>query len=143
MAKSKASSAAAATLSSKKSKALKTRTKVHFYRPKTLKLARNPKYQRQAVTTLPKMDAYRVIKAPSNSETSMSNIEDNNTLVFIVDMLSNKRQIKAAVQKLYSLDASKVAKVNTLITPKGTKKAYVKLTPDVDAIEVANKIGLL
>ena len=37
----------------------------------------------------------------------------------------------------------KVLKVNTLIRPDGVKKAYVKLTPDFDALDVANKIGII
>ena len=42
----------------------------------------------------------------------MKKIEEHNTLVFIVDVRSNKRQIKEAVKKLYDVQA---AKVNTLI----------------------------
>jgi len=34
-------------------------------------------------------------------------------------------------------------KVNTLIRPDGSKKAYVRLTSDYDALDVANKIGLI
>ena len=41
----------------------------------------------------------------------MKKIEDNNTLVFIVDKRANKPQIRTAVKKLYDID---VAKVNTL-----------------------------
>ena len=33
--------------------------------------------------------------------------------------------------------------VNTLIRPDGTKKAYVRLTPDHDALDVANRIGII
>ena len=71
---------------------------------------------------------------------SRKKIEDNNTLVFIVDPTSNKYQIKKAVKELYEID---VAKVNTLIRPTGDKKAYVKLAPDFDALDVANKIGII
>uniref|UniRef100_A0A493TGH8 Ribosomal protein L23/L25 N-terminal domain-containing protein n=1 Tax=Anas platyrhynchos platyrhynchos TaxID=8840 RepID=A0A493TGH8_ANAPP len=67
----------------------------------------------------------------------MKKIEDNNTLVFIVDVKANKHQIKQAVKKLYDID---VAKVNTLIRPDGEKKAYVRLAPDYDALDVANKL---
>ncbi|ELK26937.1 60S ribosomal protein L23a [Myotis davidii] len=67
-------------------------------------------------------------------------IEDNNTLVFIVDVKANKHQIKQAVKKLYDID---VAKVNTLIRPDGEKKAYVRLAPDYDALDVANKVSFL
>lgn len=42
----------------------------------------------------------------------MKKIEDNNTLVFIVDTKASKPKIQAAVKKLYDIDA---AKVNTLI----------------------------
>ena len=55
-------------------------------------------------------------------------------------MQANKPQIKSAVKKLYDID---VAKVNTLIRPDGLKKAYVKLAPDYDALDVANKIGII
>ena len=42
----------------------------------------------------------------------MKKIEEHNTLVFLVDIRSNKRQIKDAVKKLWDVQA---AKVNTLI----------------------------
>ena len=64
----------------------------------------------------------------------MKKIEDNHTLVFIVDFKANKHQIKQAVKKLYDID---VAKVNTLIRPDGEKKAYFWLAPDSDALNVA------
>ena len=42
----------------------------------------------------------------------MKKIEEHNTLVFIVDIKANKRQIKDAVKKLYDVQA---VKINTLI----------------------------
>lgn len=93
-------------------KAVKIRTKVHFYKPKTLKLARTPKYERKSVPTRTKLDKYRIIKSPLTTESAMKKIEDNNTLVFVVDLLANKRQIKDAIKSLYDI---KAAKVNTLI----------------------------
>ncbi|KAJ7243718.1 ribosomal protein L23/L15e core domain-containing protein [Mycena rebaudengoi] len=108
----------------------KTRMSVSFHRPKTLRLPRDPKYPRKS---------FRTIVSPLNTESAMKKIEEHNTLVFIVDIKSNKRQIKDAVKKLYDVQA---AKVNTLIRPDGKKKAYVRLTADHDALDVANKIGL-
>ena len=70
----------------------------------------------------------------------MKKIEEHNTLVFIVDLKANKRQIKDAVKKLYDVQT---AKINTLIRPDGKKKAYVRLTADHDALDVANKVRLL
>jgi large subunit ribosomal protein L23Ae len=43
------------------------------------------------------------------TESAMKKIEDNNTLVFIVDILANKPQIKAAVKKMYDVEIQKVA----------------------------------
>ena len=50
--------------------------------------------------------------SPLNTESAMKKIEEHNTLVFIVDLKANKRQIKDAVKKLYDVST---AKVNTLI----------------------------
>ena len=69
----------------------------------------------------------------------MKKIEDN-TLVFVVDVNINKHQLKQAVKKCYNID---VAKVNTLIRPNGEKKAYIYLAPDYDALDVANRIGII
>ncbi|KAF9942657.1 60S ribosomal protein L25 [Mortierella alpina] len=121
-------------------KARKIRTSTTFNRPKTLKLARNPKYARKAVPHVPRLDQYKVLKTPLNTESAMKKIEENNTLVFLVDVKSNKRQIKDAMKKMYDVTA---LKVNTLIRPDGNKKAYIKLTADVDALDVANKIGFI
>ncbi|KAL6052058.1 hypothetical protein STEG23_025852, partial [Scotinomys teguina] len=60
--------------------------------------------------------------------------------VFTVDVKANKHQIQQAVKKLYDTD---VTKVNTLRRPDGEKKAYVWLAPDYDALDVANKIGII
>ena len=49
---------------------------------------------------------------PLNTESAMKKIEEHNTLVFLVDIKANKRQIKDAVKKLWEVQA---AKVNTLI----------------------------
>eukprot|EP01084_Bolivina_argentea_P177172 306436_1 len=115
---------------------VKVRTKVKFYRPKTLKLARKPKYATKSVPSENKMDKFRVIKYPLTTESAMKKIEDHNTLVFIVDLKANKRQIKEAVKSMYKI---KVDKVNTLIRPDALKKAYVHLTADFDALDVANR----
>jgi large subunit ribosomal protein L23Ae len=87
-----------------------------------------------------RLDAFAIVKHPLTTESAMKKIEDTNTLVFIVDIRANKPQIKTAVKKLYNID---VQKVNTLITPNHTKKAYVRLASDYDALDVANKIGII
>ncbi|XP_073837546.1 ribosomal protein L23A [Musca autumnalis] len=118
----------------------KVRTNVHFRRPKTLKLPRNPKYPRKCVPTRNRMDAYNIIKYPLTTEAAMKKIEDNNTLVFLTHLNANKNHIRAAARKLYDI---KVAKVNILVRPDGKKKAYVRLARDYDALDIANKIGII
>lgn len=113
---------------------------MHFRRPTTLKLPRNPKYPRKSVPTRNRMDAYNIIKYPLTTEAAMKKIEDNNTLVFLTHLRANKNHVRAAVRKLYDI---KVAKVNVLIRPDGQKKAYVRLARDYDALDIANKIGII
>uniref|UniRef100_A0A8C0S7I8 Large ribosomal subunit protein uL23 n=2 Tax=Canis lupus TaxID=9612 RepID=A0A8C0S7I8_CANLF len=117
----------------------KIRTSPTFRRPKTLRLQRQPKYPRKSTPRRNKLDHSAIIKFPLTTESAMKKIEDN-TLVFIVDVKANKHQTKQAVKKLYDID---VAKVNTLIRPDGEKKAYVRVAPDYDALDVANKIGII
>ncbi|XP_057643208.1 60S ribosomal protein L23a-like [Chionomys nivalis] len=118
----------------------KIRTWPTFRRPKTLRLRKQSKYPRKSALRRNKLDHYAIIKFPLTTESAMKKIEDNNTLVFIVDVKANKHRIKQAVKKLYDID---VAKVNTFIRPDGEKKAYVWLAPDYDALDVANKTGII
>merc|ERR1712142_410301 len=118
----------------------KVRTSVHFRLPKTLKLARSGLYPRKSTPKAGRMDQFSIIHHPLTTESAMKKIEDNNTLVFITNVRASKPQIKLAVKKLYDIQ---VAKVNTLITPAGLKKAYVRLATDYDALDVANKIGII
>jgi large subunit ribosomal protein L23Ae len=121
-------------------KGTRIHTKVHFYKPKTLQHARKPMYQQKSMPKKNTLDKHSIIKYPLTTESSMKLIEDSNTLVFIVDIKANKRQIKAAVRDLYSIECEKV---NTLITPRGLKKSYVRLSKDYDALDVANRVGVI
>jgi large subunit ribosomal protein L23Ae len=118
-------------------KTKKIRTSTTFHRPKTLELPRTPKYQRKAIHSEPRLNHFAIIRHPLNSESAMKKIEENNTLVFVVNVKANKHQIKEAIKKLYDVDA---LKINTLVRPDGTKKAYVRLSADVDALDTANKV---
>jgi len=118
----------------------KVRTAITFRLPKTLKTARKPKFPRLAVPHRPRMDKFAIIDHPITTESAMKKIEEHNTLVFLVHLRASKPQIKQAVKAMYDVD---VAKVNTLIRPDGYKKAYVRLLPDYDALDVANKIGII
>ena len=49
----------------------------------------------------------------------MKKIEDNNTLVFLVDARATKKQIKDAVKRMYDITCDKV---NTLIRPTAPRR---------------------
>ncbi|ACS34503.1 50S ribosomal protein L23 [Thermococcus gammatolerans] len=85
------------------------------------------------------MDPYKVIIRPLVTEKAVSLIEKENKLTFIVDRKATKQDIKRAVEEMFNV---KVEKVNTLITMKGEKKAYVKLRPEYNASEIAARLGL-
>lgn len=55
-------------------------------------------------------------------------IEDNNTLIFLVNPKTNKHQIKSDVEKKLGI---KVICIKTLNMPDGTKKAFVKLANEL------------
>lgn len=120
----------------------KVRTNVRFYRPKTRTLSSRPKYAR-GTTVLGlanKTDKWSVLTQPLTTEKCMKKMEDQNTIVFLVNPRSNKQQIKEAFTSIYG---SKVRSVNTLIRPDGKKKAYIRLVPEADALGVANKMGII
>ncbi|MEM3536526.1 MAG: 50S ribosomal protein L23 [Candidatus Bathyarchaeia archaeon] len=86
------------------------------------------------------MDPYEVILYPLMTEAASLMVEQENKLVFIVNLKASKSDIKRAVEELYEV---KVEKVNLVITPQGQKKAFVKLHPDYRAADVAIKLGIL
>ncbi|KAK8138858.1 large subunit ribosomal protein L23Ae [Apiospora sp. TS-2023a] len=138
----KANAAAKAVLKGTNStKQRKVRLSTTFHRPKTLVLSRSPKYLRKAIPSEARLDEHKIIINPLNTESAMKKIEENNTLVFICDVKANKAQIKGALKKLYDIDC---AKINTLVRPDGSKKAYCRLTADVDALDIAaTKLALV
>merc|ERR1711991_764471 len=120
----------------------RVRSSLHFHRPRTLRLARKPKFPASYSLGKPSSakSYYNIVKYPLQTESAMNKIEEQNTIVFIVDPKANKHQIKKAVESLYQF---KTANINTLIRPDGLKKAFVRLTPDFEALEEANKMGFV
>jgi large subunit ribosomal protein L23 len=80
-----------------------------------------------------------VLLYPLMTEDAVALIERDNKLTFIVNLKANKPDIKRAFEELYEVQ---VARINTLITPKGLKKAYVTLKPDNRASDLAIKLGI-
>ena len=118
----------------------KAYTQPQFRRPHTYRKPADVKPSNNTKSIKDKWDEYRVIQYPLTTDMAMKKIEENNTLTFIVDSRANKTQVKKAMKKLYNV---KSAKVNTLIRPDGAKKAYIRLAAVHDALDIANKIGIV
>lgn len=86
------------------------------------------------------MDPYDVILYPVMTEVASRILEAENKLVFVVNLKATRNDVRRAVEELYEV---RVEKVTVTITPKGDKKAFVKLTPDFKAADVAIKLGIL
>jgi large subunit ribosomal protein L23 len=74
------------------------------------------------------------------TEKALKLAEFENKLTLIVDINSDKKEIKKAIENLYNV---KVEKVNVLITPRYEKKAIVKLSKEFSALELYSKLGLI
>ena len=84
-------------------------------------------------------DAQKLLIRPYVTERTFDQIERENKLCFIVDAAATKKQIANAVEALYEV---KVRAVNTSLTVKG-KKAFVRLSPENSAADLATKLGLV
>ena len=89
---------------------------------------------------MPAKDIQAVIKYPLVSEDAVTLIEAENKITFVVDADASKNDIRRAVEELYEVS---VDHVNSVVTPEGRKKAYVKLAPDYKASDLAVRLGIL
>ncbi len=85
------------------------------------------------------MDPYSIIKKPHLTEKTMNAIDQNNELTFVVLLTASKSDIRSAFEDLYAV---KVEKVNTQVTSKGEKLAYIKLAAEHSAEDIAVKMGV-
>jgi len=86
------------------------------------------------------LDPHAVILYPLMTEVASRILESENKLVFVVNLKASRNDVKRAVEELYEV---RVEKVTVNVTPKGEKKAFVKLHPDYKAADVAIKLGIL
>jgi large subunit ribosomal protein L23 len=86
------------------------------------------------------MEPTEVIFYPLMTEAASLMVEDENKLIFVVNLKADKSDVKKAVEHLYEV---KVDRITVLITPQGEKKAFVKLKPEYKASDVAIKLGIL
>ena len=77
---------------------------------------------------------------PVTNEKAVGLIELQNTLTFVVENKATKPQIKKDIETLFAV---KVSSVNTLISPTGKKRAYVRLAKGFKADDVAAKLKIV
>ena len=80
------------------------------------------------------------IKYPLSTEKSLRLMESENKLIFAVEKKATKSDIKKALEEMYKI---KIVRVTTQIDPHGIKKAYVKLSEETPAIDLATQLGLM
>lgn len=86
------------------------------------------------------LEGYKSVIHPMITEKSINMIEGENKLVFRVSKSANKLDIKNAVEGLYGV---KVDHVNVLIDSKSRKRAFVKISKEFKASDIATKLGVL
>jgi len=86
------------------------------------------------------MEPYTIILHPLSTEKSIRLLEAENKLVFAVHPKAERKQVKEALEKMFKI---KILKVNLMTSPRGDKKAYVKLSPEFQAIDIATDLGLM
>ena len=77
---------------------------------------------------------------PLSTEKSIRMMETENILTFIVGRDADKPVIKKEIESRFK---TKVLKINTTIMPDGRKKAYVKLSMETPAIDLATQLGMI
>lgn len=85
-------------------------------------------------------DPWKVLMYPQLAEKSMNMVEMENKLVFIVNPKATKKQIREAVTKNFDV---RVIGIQTMVTMKNRKKAFIKLHPDDSAADIASRMGML
>lgn len=80
-----------------------------------------------------------MIQHPYVTEKATLMAEKNNILQFIVDVEDTRTKVKEEIEALYDV---KVLKVNTMLTPKGKKKATVVFEAPNTATELASRLGI-
>ncbi len=86
------------------------------------------------------MEITKIIKHPVSTEKAIRLMESENKLMFAVDKKAKNTEIKKAVEEMFN---AKVESVNTFVSVKGEKRAYVKFAAETPAIDIATQLGLM
>lgn len=107
---------------------------------KNSKKEMNPTRLNSSAAVIKTTDHFQIFRYPLGTESAIKAMLECNTLVFVVDKRADKKNIREAAINMFKI---RVKKVNTSITPAGTKKAFIMLPPDIKAADVAKRIKIL
>jgi ribosomal protein uL23 len=82
----------------------------------------------------------KAVKYPLSTEKSLRLLESENKLVFVVDKKATRAEIKANIEEAFKV---KVLNVNIMVSPRGLRKAYVALSEDTPALDIATQLGMM
>ncbi len=83
--------------------------------------------------------AFSIVKMPYVTEKTFRLIEQENKMVFLVSREATKASVKEAIETIYGV---KVQRVNLMTISTG-KEAFVRLSDETPAAELASKLGVL
>jgi large subunit ribosomal protein L23 len=77
---------------------------------------------------------------PIATEKAINMVERDNIITYIVDMRSLKKEVKDEFEKTFNV---KVARVSIVREARNRKKAYIKLSKEYKASDIALKLKLV
>ncbi|KAG6384988.1 hypothetical protein SASPL_153811 [Salvia splendens] len=112
----------------------------HSSAAKNSKKEKNPTRLSSSAAVIKTTDHFQIFRYPLGTESAIKAMLERNTLVFVVDKRADKKNIREAAINMFKI---RVKKVNTSITPAGTKNAFIMLPSDFKAADVAKRIKIL
>ncbi|MCL4364862.1 MAG: 50S ribosomal protein L23 [Candidatus Marsarchaeota archaeon] len=77
---------------------------------------------------------------PISTEKALNMIDRNNTITYVVDFRSRKDDIRKEFEETFGV---KVDRINTAISIKNNKRAYIRMKKEFKASDVARKLKLV
>ncbi len=80
------------------------------------------------------------LQYPIATEKALNLAERENTIIYVVSLAADKKAIKRDFEQMFNV---KVQSVNTMVSTKNSKRAYIKLKKEFLASDVAKKLKLV
>ena len=77
---------------------------------------------------------------PIATEKALNMVDKDNVILYVVDSRADKSEIKKEFEETFNV---KVNKINTSLTMRNVKKAYIKIDPKFKASDIARRLKLV